>query len=79
MDSGRDTYVYSAKKTYNRLIGKLDYSGNTHTHVLILQYNPHMLIALLLLPLQHLPSPVPLLSLPRVYVGLPELGTHISH
>lgn len=29
MDSGTDTSVYSAKKTYNRLIGKLDC---THTH-----------------------------------------------
>lgn len=31
MDSGTDTSVYSAKKTYNRLIGKVDYS-HTHTH-----------------------------------------------
>lgn len=29
MDSGGDTSVYSAKKTYNRLIGNVDYS---HTH-----------------------------------------------
>lgn len=32
MDSGRDMSVYSAKKTYNRLIGKVDYS-HTHTRI----------------------------------------------
>lgn len=53
MDSGTDTSVYSAKKTYNRLICKLDY---THMQVHLLQthaffQNPHMLISLLLLSL----------------------------
>lgn len=38
MDSGTDTSVYSAKKTYNRLIGKLDC---THTHTIAGAYATH--------------------------------------
>lgn len=33
MDSGRDVSVYSAKKTYNRLIGNVDYLHTQHTHI----------------------------------------------
>lgn len=38
MDSGTDTSVYSAKKTYNRLIGKLDC---THTQMQVLMPHTH--------------------------------------
>ncbi len=38
MDSGGDTSVYSAKKTYNRLTGNVDYS---HTHAGALAAHTH--------------------------------------
>ena len=75
MDSGRDTSVYSAKKTYNRLIGKVDYSHtNTHTQHTHSHSNPHMLISLLLFPLQHPPSPFPFACLPNSDVKCISLG-----
>lgn len=40
MDSGTDTSVYPAKKTYNRLIGNVDYS-HTHTRAGTLAAHTH--------------------------------------